>query len=549
MNKFLMALINSIFIFSSSKTPSVQTKELNYTFVVSIIVLAVLSIYLFSNYNKQKVKLAELSYLNTIQKAIINSGNVLINLKDENLKYILINKGVEEFFQRPISEIIGHDDFSLLNQEIAGVINALDLEVLDKKIPIMREFQYGDKHYKIDKFPVILPNGTYGVGAYVDDNTEAFLRKKDLMQLNAKLAEKEEKLEKTLKDMFYMSYHDTVTDLFNRRYINENLNEIDTASNLPISIIMGDLNGLKQTNDVFGHSEGDLLIQKAAKVMKTVCRDKDFIARIGGDEFLIILPNTDKSTAGKVATQIKHKISKQRIKYLNCSISIGFETKNASEEDIAHIMKKAEEKMYLQKTLDRKRFNSRMIHSILHELHELYPSEKFHGERVSKLCEKMGKLLKLSTSEIRRLKEAAFLHDIGKIILNQEQLNMPELMNEKDSHLIRQQSAIGFRILNSSEETMDIAKYILSHYERWDGSGYPRGLKGEAIPRISRIVALADSYDTMVFKYPDKKSMSKEEAIKYILQNSGSQFDPDLTDIFVKMLYSSKESIDRANDI
>jgi diguanylate cyclase (GGDEF)-like protein/PAS domain S-box-containing protein len=341
---------------------------------------------------------------------------------------------------------------------------------------------------------------------------------------------------KAAKEIAYLSFHDPLTGLYNRRFFEEELKRLDAPRNLPFSVISADVNGLKLVNDIFGHTTGDLLIQKAAATMQKSCRSDEIIARIGGDEFIILLPKTDREAVTQIAARIKRQFFQERIKFLNGSISVGYSTKNFETENILREIEKADEQMYAQKALDRKDFKSATIKAIMQTLHENYPREAGHSQNVSQLCQDLGKTLHLSESEINRLKDVGFLHDIGKIVIEAAVIDKVPPLTDQEWQALRQHPVVGYRILNSCEMTVGLAKYVLSHHERWDGSGYPNGLTGEAIPKLARILAVAESYERIVGGAAYQKARSRKEALLEIQKNAGSQFDPKIVAAFLEMM-------------
>jgi len=339
-------------------------------------------------------------------------------------------------------------------------------------------------------------------------------------------------LNKKSKEIFYLGYHDPLTGLYNRRYFEENLVKTDIADNLPISVIMADVNGLKITNDVFGHDAGDRLLKKAAETMTGACRKGDIIARVGGDEFIVILPDTKLDDARKIADRISEMFSKEHIEVVDGSISMGCDVKNQADEDIRQVIRGAEEKMYAQKTLDRKINGGKTTRAII-DLYNKNLKEKVHAEKVSEISVQIGKAMKLPESEINILETAGLLHDIGKIAIDQNILQKQDGLTDEEINKIKQHPIYGYRILNSSEETAEFARYILSHHERWDGCGYPKGLRGDEIPLLSRIIAAAESYVEMT-----SSSQSKQEALQKIREHAGIEYAPRIADVLVKMLES-----------
>lgn len=341
---------------------------------------------------------------------------------------------------------------------------------------------------------------------------------------------------KATDEIIFYSYHDQLTGVYNRRFYEEEIKKIDTEGDLPISIIIGDVNGLKIFNDAFGHNQGDVLLKKAAEIIQTACRENDIVFRWGGDEFVVILPSTTSEETQSVVDVIKKLCAKEFINDISLSISFGWDTKDNLDELIIDKLKNAEDQMYKHKILESEGLRGNLINTILHSLHEKNPREEMHSIRASSLCQSIGKALELSELQINKLKVVGLLHDIGKIAIEESILDKPEKLTYKEWEEIRKHPDIGYRILSSSADMKELAEITLSHHERWDGTGYPKGLEGEAIPMLSRIVALADSYDVMTSDRPYRKALTKEAALKEILDNSGTQFDPGIAKVFVNIV-------------
>jgi len=339
---------------------------------------------------------------------------------------------------------------------------------------------------------------------------------------------------KSQDEITYLSFHDHLTDLYNRRFFEAEMERLDTERNLPITIIMGDVNGLKLINDSFGHSVGDELLIRIAKKLKKSFRADDIIARVGGDEYAILLTKTDGSEAQKLIVRMIESLKKEKVRDLEVSISFGLATKTDLSQTTDLVMKKAEDHMYNNKLFEGPSARGRVIEGIVATLNAKCPREKAHSERVSELCVAMGKELKFEGVEIKTLKVFGLLHDIGKIAIIDDILNKANGLTDQEYKEIMRHSEIGFRILSTANDMSEIANYVLSHHERWDGKGYPKGLAGEAIPLPSRICAIADAYDAMTSDRSYRPAMTHEFAVEELQKNAGIQFDTELVDIFLK---------------
>lgn len=350
------------------------------------------------------------------------------------------------------------------------------------------------------------------------------------------VASRTEKLEEAMKKLEYLSFHDQLTGLYNRRFFEEELMRLDTKRNLPLTLIMFDVDGLKLINDAFGHKKGDELLFKSTNIVKNVCRLDDIISRVGGDEFVILLSKTDYEQAYSLIMRIRKEIKTVKLDNIDISISFGLATKESEDESISDIYIKAEDNMYKNKLVKSEKQKGNMIDTIIKTLHEKNIREKQHSERVGNICGDMGEILKLNREIINELKTAGLLHDIGKITLDQAILNNTGKLTQQEWKDVKSHPEIGYRILSSVNNLSLIAEYVLAHHERWDGKGYPKGLKGHEIPFISRIITLADAYDAMTSMRSYKNKISKGQAIEELIRNKGKQFDPELTDVFIELL-------------
>lgn len=346
--------------------------------------------------------------------------------------------------------------------------------------------------------------------------------------------------QKQADEIEYLLYKDVLTGLYNRRFFEAELKRLDSKRQLPVSIIMADVNGLKMINDSFGHEKGDQLLIKAAEILKDSLREEDILARQGGDEFAILLPQTNQKTAQKVVQRIKDMCENTTVDGISISICFGIGTKTRMGKSLIDTLKIADDAMYQTKLLESKSTKSKIIQSLLNALSVKSYETKEHGLRMATLATDLGKALNLSSTELNRLSLLATLHDIGKTTIPEEILTKPSQLNDEEWKIIKKHPEQGYSIASASPEFALVAEEILYHHERWDGTGYPQQLSGEEIPYLSRIISIIDAYDVMTMGRPYNRLLSKGEALDEIKRCADSQFDPVLAEKFIKLMKASK---------
>jgi diguanylate cyclase (GGDEF)-like protein/PAS domain S-box-containing protein len=349
------------------------------------------------------------------------------------------------------------------------------------------------------------------------------------------------------EEISYLNDYDFLTGLHNRRYLEKIKKEIERDRNLPVSVIVGDINGLKLINDAFGHEQGDALIVQTAKILKECCGENRLLFRTGGDEFSIILPNTDEKTTEEITSQIMSSLDHFNRETNNeafyIHISLGYSTKNHSYESLDHTFKTAEDHMYKRKLLEHKSSHSSIISSIKATIYERSEETEAHAERMTFFARRMGERLRFSNTEMDNMELFSALHDLGKIGIDGSILNKPDKLNEEEWMEMKKHPEIGYRIAMASPELASIADFILTHHERWDGKGYPQGLQEMEIPLQARILSVIDAYDAMTVDRIYRKALTKKEAVDELENNKGTQFDPHMVDLFINILEEGESNL------
>jgi len=333
-----------------------------------------------------------------------------------------------------------------------------------------------------------------------------------------------------------LTYKDSLTGLYNRRFFEEELERLDTIRQLPISIIAADINGLKIINDSLGHEKGDQLLKKSARILEAATRKEDILARQGGDEFAILLPKTEKEKAEKVIARIKEQSRQTNDDELTVTIALGAAVKTDPAQNINDILRTADNSMYQNKLAESRSAKNRIIKSLLNNLEIKSCETREHAERMKKLAVEFGKELDFSNSELNRLSLLAKLHDIGKTTIDEKILKKADSLTDAEWKIMKEHPEKGYQIASSSKKFAVVADQILTHHERWDGSGYPQGLSEDEIPYLARIINIIDSYDVMIHDRPYSPAVSKVEALTEIKSCAGIQFDPELSKKFINMI-------------
>ncbi len=345
------------------------------------------------------------------------------------------------------------------------------------------------------------------------------------------------------EEIRYLSFHDRLTGLFNRAFAEEELQRLDCTRQLPISIVIGDVNGLKLTNDGFGHDVGDELLVQIAGALRQSCRSEDIVARWGGDEFIVLLPQTSTKAAGQIMQRIKAACAQaEGVGPVSLSISLGSATKTTPDEDIHEIIGRAEDDMYRNKLTETRSFRSSLIASLQKALQEKNLETKDHTTRVEALSRAIAKQLGLPEAQLSELSLLAALHDIGKIAVPEYLLTKPRPLAGDEREIVQEHAEIGYRIISACPDLASVADDILAHHERWDGQGYPRQLAKKQIPLLARIVAVADRYDVMTHDQPNRKALEHKAAMDEIRKQAGHRFDPDIVNAFVAIWDSNKDN-------
>lgn len=334
----------------------------------------------------------------------------------------------------------------------------------------------------------------------------------------------------------YLTQFDSVSGLKTRKYIEKIYNEHTKRHGL--SVLLLDVNSLKLLNDTYGSDIGDQVLFEIGRAIDKLSSYYISAARWGNDELIMLLGHAQKKKVEELMTTLNREIKiNQTYEY---DVTFGYALMSSHTQKMEELIRIAEDALQSNKILESNTVRRQRIDSILKTLHEKNPREELHSQRVSFLCGKICEEMDFSEFETKRVKLAGLMHDIGKITISEDILNKPDKLDKKEWLEIKKHPENGFKILSTSIDTMEISNAILTHHERWDGKGYPKGLERESIPLMARIIAVADTFDAMTSTRSYKSCISIDKATEEIRQCSGSQFDPIVVSAFMQYLEKNK---------
>jgi diguanylate cyclase (GGDEF)-like protein/PAS domain S-box-containing protein/putative nucleotidyltransferase with HDIG domain len=468
---------------------------------------------------KEKEKETEL-LLERNQAMIENHDAVMLLLEPESGRIVSANPAAMQFYGYSKEELLklNMTDINTLGKDIAEDLRHRALLRRQRRFTSPHRLKSGEVRM-VDVYSCPIPyNGKTMLYSIIFDVTQR---------------------EEATKQIHYLAYHDYLTEIYNRRFFDESFHSMArTGEFYPLGVIMGDMNGLKLYNDTFGHAKGDKAIIALVERMKQSMPADAQLARIGGDEFAMILPRTNEQEIRAYLDLLEQRLDSLNIptEGTDVSISFGYGLQRKPEDGLDSLLKEAEAFMYNRKYYSNRSSRSSAVHVIMETLFTKSEREKYHSERVSQISEAIAKSMKLDKEMVNKIRVAGLLHDIGKIGIEESILNKPGKLDTKEWEIMKLHCAKGAKILGNTLEFHDIADWVLAHHERYDGNGYPNKRLGEKIPIAARIIAVADSYDAMTHERPYQKAMTSEEAIVELQNCAGGQLDPAVVQLFLEQV-------------
>lgn len=478
--------------------------------------------------------------LKKVEKDFIESDERLRLLTDNMLDLIVqIDKQGKIIYASPshflvtgwnTEDMVGKYTYEFQHPDDIKSVSKLFIKSIREKIP-------GRLDYRVRKV-----NGDY---IWIESVGNTILDDKGNVKgaiLSSRDIDERKRAEERLK---YMAEHDSLTKLFNREYFEKQMQSLEKSKICPVGILLFDVDGLKLVNDSLGTKAGDALLLATAELLKQTIPTEGVLARVGGDEFAMLIPHYTEDKVKNVRAEVKELINEYNNKNSEhlLSISTGYAIKNSVDTSLQDHFKKADEYMYREKLLHSQSTRSGIVEVVMKALEERDFITEGHTDRIQDTVKHLAKAISLPDYKINDLCLFARFHDIGKVGIADSILFKPERLSTEEMNAMKKHSEIGFRIAQSSPDLAHIADLILKHHEWWNGKGYPLGLKSEEIPLECRILSIADAYDAMSNDRPYRKAMSRGEIISEMLRCAGEQFDAQLVDIFLTEILQYKKPL------
>ena len=352
---------------------------------------------------------------------------------------------------------------------------------------------------------------------------------------------------------------DGVTGLHNHRSVYQRLHaevEKHQKAGRSLAVIMMDLDNFKLFNDTYGHPAGDEVLKRVSGVLRRTCGEQDTVARYGGDEFMVVLPETNLKAAMRCAEKIQATLSKERFRCENsASLPIGFSYGISvfpdDATDVLELVSNADANLYESKAAGGNQITARgasptdntLVHvkgfdlfrAMVQAIDNKDGYTRKHSEEVTEYSLEIARAMRLDDEMLQTIRLSGILHDVGKIGVPDSVLRKPGRLTDEEFHIMKQHPVFGALIVGAMPGMEEVVLGVRHHHERWDGFGYPDKLVATDIPLIGRIMAVADAYSAMTTSRPYRKGLTERQALKEINANLGTQFDPDLGALFVRI--------------
>lgn len=460
---------------------------------------------------------------------------------DKDKKVIAWNRAIEEMTGINKKDIIGNSNYAyavpfygIPRPMLIDLIGVNDENIKSQYEKITRE---GDNLYT----EVFTPLVYSGKGAYIWVKASPLFdsegQRVGAIESIRDISERKH-FEEQLR---YLSLHDALTGLYNRTYFQEEIRRLETGRFDPTSLIICDVDGLKLVNDTLGHDAGDRVLVAVAGVIAKCFRSNDVVARVGGDEFAVLMPKSREAIVEKACRRIRDAVARYNANNpeIPLSLSVGFAVRKDPATSLHDIYQIADNNMYREKLHSRKSARSAIVQTLMKALQARDFITEGHGDRMQDLVACLGNAVNLPDHSISDLRLLAEFHDIGKVGIPDSILFKPGPLTPEEIFEMQRHSEIGHRIALSAPDLVPIADWILKHHEWWNGDGYPLGLKFEEIPLECRILSIADAYDAMTSDRPYRKAMQPEKALQELENFAGIQFDPYLVSHFITIIQNN----------
>lgn len=494
--------------------------------------------------------LSDMLHIMSTQEEIKELNMKLANLRDkENLRITLMSigdgvittdtKGIITSINPVASMLTEYTPIEAIGQQVFDVFNIVN-KFSRKKVdnPVFRVIEEGKIVGLANHTVLISKNGKEfdisDSGAPIIDDNGQILGVVLVFHDVTKEYANREKIE-------YLTRYDSLTNLFNRTHLIDTLTGIELNKTSKVGLILFDIDNLKLLNSNFDVSVGNEALKVAAKTLQQYVNNNIMIFRYGGDEFAVLVKNADEDSLRDLARSIVLDFSSKTISGISMTLSYGISMIDKISENIGSIIIDAEEDLYRYKSVHMNSSHFSVLKMVLRFITEKYQYEKHHSEYVGFMSAKLGEKLSLNQEEIDELSVAGMFHDIGKITIADKILTKPGKLTDEEYEIIKKHPVTGYEIIKEAIPYSKLSDYILHHHERYDGKGYPSGLKGENIPLISRIICVVDAYEAMTSSRVYREKASKKEAIEELNRCKGSQFDPKVTEAFINLVLNEKE--------